>query len=572
MPLQFRRGTRAEYDLLNVPLAEGEPLWITDTGQLFIGNGTTLANALDPVIGFGAEESQDATAALFAAGTHTDISFNYDDLDGNLSASVDISQFRQNVDLAGFGLVGTGSINIAGEIRGDFKGSVFADDSTLLIDGADGSLNFGIGDLLDVKTSDVLMGEDHSPNNGEPLVWNAMMGHWMPQDTLIADITGSVLGQDSTVLVDATDGAVNLDGTVHGNIIPNNSGQHAIGAPADRFKELYLSEELWLGMAQVTASGAGINLPAGSTIDGAPLEPTGGTGGNLNVNIIGDDSSLIVSAGTNTVNADLIIAGTILSEDISGNFVGSVFADDSSIIVDGMTGDVSAKTITANNLETTNITTTNVIATNIATTFATIQSITSAGSALDFSSDTGNSTFSVNSTDNAGILTLRKNSDADLSGTTPAYGRIVFARDDANGPSVNALISGTDLALTFAVDDTGTFADSSKFFVWTGSNFGIGTTTPTHTLDVNGSGKFAGDVEAAAFKGSVVSDDSTIMIDAVENTITVGSFIQFGSLTSIERDDLTAANGMVIYNTTNNKFEGYQNGAWINLDDGTAAS
>jgi hypothetical protein len=28
---------------------------------------------------------------------------------------------------------------------------------------------------------------------------------------------------------------------------------------------------------------------------------------------------------------------------------------------------------------------------------------------------------------------------------------------------------------------------------------------------------------------------------------------------------------MVIYNTTNNRFEGRQNGAWINLDDGTAA-
>jgi len=384
-----------------------------------------------------------------------------------------------------------------------------------------------------------------------------MMGHWMPQDTLIADITGSVLGQDSTVLVDATDGAVNLDGTVHGNIIPNNSGQHAIGAPSDRFKELYLSEELWLGMAQVTASGAGINLPAGSTIDGAPLEPTGGTGGDLNVNIIGDDSSLIVSAATNTVNADLIIAGTILSEDISGNFVGSVFADDSSIVVDGITGDINASALTA---------------TSITTTSASTESLSSASSELSFSSGTGNSTFGVNSTDNAGILALRKLSDADLSGTSPAYGRIVFARDDANGPAVNALISGTDLALTFAVDDTGTFADSSKFFVWTGSNFGIGTPTPTQTLDVNGSGNFAGDVQAAAFKGSVFSDDSTIMIDAVENTITAGSFIQFGNLTSSERNNLSAENGMVIYNTTNNKFEGYQNGAWINLDDGTAAS
>ena len=45
----------------------------------------------------------------------------------------------------------------------------------------------------------------------------------------------------------------------------------------------------------------------------------------------------------------------------------------------------------------------------------------------------------------------------------------------------------------------------------------------------------------------------------------------FGSYDATARSGLTAANGMVIYNTTANRFQGYQNGAWINLDDGTAA-
>ena len=38
-----------------------------------------------------------------------------------------------------------------------------------------------------------------------------------------------------------------------------------------------------------------------------------------------------------------------------------------------------------------------------------------------------------------------------------------------------------------------------------------------------------------------------------------------GNLTTTERDALTAANGMIIYNTTLNKFQGYENGAWANL-------
>ena len=42
-------------------------------------------------------------------------------------------------------------------------------------------------------------------------------------------------------------------------------------------------------------------------------------------------------------------------------------------------------------------------------------------------------------------------------------------------------------------------------------------------------------------------------------------FVQFGSLTTTQRNALTAANGMVIYNTSDNKFQGYENGAWVNL-------
>jgi hypothetical protein len=36
-------------------------------------------------------------------------------------------------------------------------------------------------------------------------------------------------------------------------------------------------------------------------------------------------------------------------------------------------------------------------------------------------------------------------------------------------------------------------------------------------------------------------------------------------MTTALRDAITAANGMVIYNTTLNKFQGYENGAWASL-------
>ena len=42
--------------------------------------------------------------------------------------------------------------------------------------------------------------------------------------------------------------------------------------------------------------------------------------------------------------------------------------------------------------------------------------------------------------------------------------------------------------------------------------------------------------------------------------------VRLANLTTTERNALTAANGDMIYNTTDGKLQGYQAGAWINLD------
>ena len=299
MPLQIRRGTNAERLILASPLVSGELLWIVDDQRLYIGDGTTLARDLVPVTGFNAEDAQDTAASLFTAGSHTGITFVYEDANDRVNATVNIPQLLQNLDLNNFSITGTGNIaitgdlSITGNITGDYKGSLFAD--------------------------------------------------------------------DSTILVDALNGSINLDGTVKGDIIPDQNEAYDLGSSSNRFKDLYLSgTSLYLGSAQITASGAAVNLPAGSTINGvliSDIESGVAAGSDYNINIVGDDSSSIINSSSRTVTAsggffgnltgdvDGIVtgfAGSSLVGNVTGDVKGSIFGDDSTKIVDAVANEVYA--------------------------------------------------------------------------------------------------------------------------------------------------------------------------------------------------------------------------------------
>lgn len=220
MPLQIRRGTEAERLAMVPKLANGELLWITDAKKLYIGDGTTASSALPPVTGFNAEDAQDAAAALFTTSpTHSAISFAYDDLAGKLTATVDLANYNGVIKASSFNgsvvaddsttlvdavlglitgdvvgnvegnlfstntgnivlntsaatavftgnvtgnLVGNVTGNTTGYHTGDVKGSVFADNSSILVDAVDG-IFFGTVDTGDIRiTTDTITSTDLS--------------------------------------------------------------------------------------------------------------------------------------------------------------------------------------------------------------------------------------------------------------------------------------------------------------------------------------------------------------------------------------------------------------------------
>ena len=116
MPLQIRRGTTAQR-LAITPLT-GELIHDTTTGQLFVGNGATAGGVT--TTGISLEDAADGAASLFTTGSHSGITFAYNDAAGRIDATVTVAA--------------------TGPFDGDLTGSVFSDASTLLVDGTSGRL------------------------------------------------------------------------------------------------------------------------------------------------------------------------------------------------------------------------------------------------------------------------------------------------------------------------------------------------------------------------------------------------------------------------------------------------
>jgi len=218
MALQIRRGPTA--DRMSYTPVVGELIWDTSTNSLYIGNGTTAGGL--PAGTLVTEDVQDIASTMLVSGTHNNIAFTYNDTTGRINSQIDLSVYDGTIEAPGF------------------KGSVYASDSTLLL--------------------------------------NALTG------------------------------AVNLDGTVKGNVVPNANEAYDLGSVSNRFRDLYLSgSSIELGSATITATGSAVNLPAGSTINGVAIGTGSGAGVeagmNYNINIVGDDSTLIINARTKSISA-----------------------------------------------------------------------------------------------------------------------------------------------------------------------------------------------------------------------------------------------------------------------------
>jgi len=168
-------------------------------------------------------------------------------------------------------------------------------------------------------------------------------------------------------------------------------------------------------------------------------------------------------------------------------------------------------------------------------------------------------------------------------GATGATGATGLGATGATGapstvPGATGSTGATGLGATGATGLGATGATGAPSTV-PGATGATGSFSGSLTANINGQGysisnvaiiSATGNMIAANFVGGgagtpqLISSTSLILGAATVVQVT-GAPFRLASLTTGQRDALTAVNGDLIYNSSLNKFQGYENGAWVNL-------
>ena len=548
MALKLRRGTEA--NRTSITPAEGEIIYVTDTKKIYVGDGTTPGGVLQGGSGGGGSLTgitDNATASVLTLS------------DANISIDVDLS-------ITGQEIVGDGDINISGDVTASGAGTGII------------TANSFVGDVTGNVTG------------------NAVGAH---TGTFDGDMTGSVFSDDSTIIVDGN------TRTLHGNLQDVNK----------------ITYDTSLNVSHGTSGSIGTtNFSNTEEAQYLKIRRTdAGTASDQNIGLIGFDQ--IDDTGTKTyVSFAAWHSGLYLGTSSSGsyaatNYVG--FADGNMAIGDytpaaGLRLDVRG-----------NVKATGFIQTGSFTT-AERDALTGANGMMIY--NTTNSRFQIYEAGN--WLNMREVSSGGGGGSTDNYSHWNVTADDStlrvvNGQETIGILGGTgittasdaegNITITGTVEDftdlgvtpttlagygitdaatsaQGALADSAVQPATLGSFTFTGTTldssdssgvvvTPAATFssdvtvenDLIVTNKIIADtieVENIITNASgtpEISSDTDIILAAGTRVEVSSSPFKLASFTTTERDALSAENGDMIYNTTLNKFQGYENGAWASL-------
>jgi hypothetical protein len=408
---------------------------------------------------------------------------------------------------------------------------------------------FQPGDVLGVTTelSDIADVADQDPTDTQVLAWSTSQASWVPTDAATPDLTSAVISDLSDVSIAVInsgqilvwDGTHFVPGDLNGDVVSDTSP--------------VLGGNLDAGGFNITNAGsiAAININAtnftGNFIGTHSGDFNGDFDGNFVGSIYNEDSALVFDAENNTVSNLVSITATEfegdLTGDVTGNVTGnvtgsitgdvqgSVFSDSSTLLVDGINSQVFGTikgTIDTND---------KILQSTTETVVYETVGLSTGSAGPNIKADVSRGSLGAPTVLQAGdtIMQLTASGHDGVDYNTPAAILRLGVDKDTTSIAENVM-PGRFVVLTYN-ESGSTGLDNALVFNRFG-RLGIGTDVPTAKLDVRG------DIKA-------------------EGTITPGVYADDAARDAAITSPVA---GMMIFNTTGAKFQGYDGAAWVNLN------
>lgn len=506
MALQIRKGTEAERTAGGgVVFALGELVYVTDTDALYIGDGSTAGGVF---------------LTNNAVGTIGDFLV--------ADAIADELQLQKNLNLNSNNIIGTGNITIDGNITA--TGNIDIGDNT--------------GDTVTITAqvdSNITPTSDTAYDLGsQSLRWRNIFANGLTVDGEIdaVAINANTVADNSTVMVNVASNE--FTGTLNGNVVGNVNGDLTGNVTGNT-----------TGFHTGDVKGSVFGDDSTPLVDAVEGVLRGNHVGTLSGNVLAENGSTVLNAGTDGTNASIVatVVGNVtgnVSGDLTGNVTGnvagnvtgnltgdvkgSVFGDDSTLLVDAVAGSIPGENVTGT-----------VTASFVGDLQGNVTGNVVAGSVLTGSIGTEDS--SALTFINDVVFSTGVTFEDDVTISDPDY--LITNRIKSIPDSLSPVFFDSDVEL-------------NNGLVVQGDLFTFG--------EINSLSQIASTTSIGV--GVFVSENNTITTTELTNTLALfGTPVQFASYTDTEISNFSSVNnGTVIYNSTTNQFQGYQNGGWVTFD------